>query len=236
VFALKITDPTQILEIIKKMVENGDPKEQIIKTIESFMPTDEDRLKDKILECKNCGLHNCNHTLFTGITPNDIMFIGEAPGSEEEKQGIPFVGPAGQIFDNMLEALAKKINPRWDRDSVYITNVIKCRPTDTGTSNRTPDLKEIAACRPILNKEIEIVKPKLIVCVGGTAASTLIHPGFKITEEHGKFFGDNPKMIAIYHPSYILRRGEGTPEGKKLKKDVWQDMLLANEYLDSIGV
>jgi DNA polymerase len=156
------------------------------------------------------------------------------PGEQEEKQGIPFVGPAGELLDKMLLSAAEKINPRWARENLYITNTVKCRPVN-GTSNRQPDIKEIAACKQILDKEIVIVKPKVIICVGAVAANTLIHPNFKITEEHGIMFGDNPKLIAIYHPSYVLRNGENSAQGIQSKKDMWADILKANEYIENLG-
>jgi DNA polymerase len=160
------------------------------------------------------------------------MFVGEAPGEQEEKQGIPFVGPAGEILDHMLAAACEKIDPRWERNQVYITNTIKCRPVD-GKSNRQPELKEIAACKSILDREIALVNPKVIICVGAVAASTLIHPGFKISQEHGKIFGDKIKYMAIYHPSYILRTGENTDAGIALKLEVWEDLIEINKYLDT---
>ena len=133
----------------------------------------------------------------------------------------------------MLNAAALKIHPRWAREKLYVSNTIKCRPT-AGNSNRQPNTQEIATCKRFLDKEIALAKPKLIICVGAVAANTLIHPKFKITEEHGKFFGDSPRLVAIYHPSYILRMGEATPEGITAKKETWEDLININAYLDSL--
>lgn len=130
----------------------------------------------------------------------------------------------------MLTAASEKINPLLARDQVWISNTIKCRPV-SGTSNRQPDMKEIASCKIFLDREIALVNPKVIICVGAVAANTLIHPDFKISQEHGKIFGDKVKLMAIYHPSYILRKGEDTDEGIALKGEVWKDLIAINSYL-----
>ena len=223
-----------ILDMVRKMLQNNDPHEKILSFLDSSLPNVYSALlRDEILSCKACGLHECNHTPFIGNIYSEIMMVGEAPGEQEEKQGEPFVGPAGELFTRMLTAAAEKINPRWARDNVYITNTIKCRPKD-GKSNRQPELREIAACKSILDREISIVKPKVIICVGAVAANTLIHPNFKITEEHGHMFGDKTKLVAIYHPSYVLHRGEDTEEGIKLKNEMWEDLIAINDYLEAI--
>lgn len=220
--------------MIRKMLENNEPSEKILAFLDSTEPGMQSGiLRQAIQLCKGCGLHECNHTPFTGNVRSELMFVGEAPGEQEEKSGEPFVGPAGELFTRMLTAAGNKINPRWSRDNIYITNTIKCRPID-GKSNRQPELKEIASCKPILDKEIAIVSPKMVICVGAVAANTLIHPNFKISEEHGKIFGDGMKLMAIYHPSYILRKGEESDEGVKLKTEVWEDIVAANAYLEGL--
>ena len=230
----KALSPT--LDMIGKMLENKEPHEKIQQFLNQVQPSlYRTALKGDIISCTGCGLHACRHTLFTGSFDSDIMFVGEAPGEQEEKSGQPFVGPAGELFTKMLSALAEKVNERWARENVYITNTIKCRPTDAKKSNRQPEMKEIAACKPTLDNEIRLVNPKIIICVGATAANTLIHPGFKITEEHGRMFGDTCKLVAIYHPSFVLHKGEETEEGLDLKMDMWNDLIAINEYLDSLA-
>lgn len=222
------------LDMVKKMLQNNDPAEKVLAFLDNALPSIFSTvLKQDIVECKECNLHECNHTLSVGDIHSEIMMVGEAPGENEEKQGIPFVGKSGELLTRMLDSAAEKIDPRWDRENIYITNTIKCRPKE-GDSNRQPSMREIAACKPILDREIALVNPKVIICVGALAASTLIHPDFKITQEHGKIFGDKRKLIAIYHPSYILRKGEETEEGIDFKIDMWNDLITVNEYLDSI--
>lgn len=115
----------------------------------------------------------------------------------------------------------------WQRESIYITNVLKCRPPE----NRAPHQAEIAACRSHLLKEIEIVNPKVIVCWGSIPANLLIHPDFKITQEIGHWFEHgNRRLIAVYHPSYILRQVEGSPKQIELKWQVWNALQKVKEY------
>lgn len=134
-----------------------------------------------------------------------VVIVGEAPGAEEDKLGRPFVGQAGRLLNRELTAVGLS------RNEVYITNVMKCRPlalVDGRRSNRTPTSKEIAAWRDMLIREIETVSPRILLCLGGIAASTLIHPAFSLNAERGRWF-DGPlgtKAIATFHPAYILRR------------------------------
>lgn len=226
-----------LLNLIRQMVENNNDKERILQYLDSTLPIVKIKLLDSdIKNCTACGLYPCNHVTFKGNVPADIMFIGEAPGEIETQQGVPFIGPAGIVFHNMLNSAYQNINPRWNAEEVFITNVIKCRPVDNNNNNRKPTIKEIATCKRYLDKEIEIVNPKLIICLGTTAAETIIHPKFKITEEHGKLFGEPGKLMymAIYHPSYVLYKGEQTPEGVQIKFEMWEDLIKANEYLESI--
>jgi DNA polymerase len=151
------------------------------------------------------------------------------PGENEDKLGHPFVGPAGQLLDRIIAAAG------WDRDDLYITNVVKCRAHDEG-KNIQPNTVQIAACVGHLMQEIDMVKPKIILCLGSIAATTLIHPKFKITEEHGRWFEIRPGILAmaIYHPSYILHKGEGTPEQDKAKEEVWDDIQSVISKLEEI--
>lgn len=230
---------TSVLDMIKKMLQNNEPYDKILDFIDkSTRDVQLQVLREQIIKCTACEIHNCNHTPFTGNIYSEIMFVGEGPGIEEEKQGVPFVGPAGQLFNKMLDALAQQVHPRWAREKVFISNVVKCWPKsdDPHRTVRQPTTKEIAACKVFLDKEIELIRPRVIICVGSVAASVLIHPNFKMTEEHGRFFGDDPKLIAIYHPSYILRRGEETDEGVELKIQCWNDLLAVNDFLEKNSI
>ena len=227
---------TSVMDTIEQMVRNEDKHDLIMNFLNiSYPEIKKNLLINDIKSCSNCSLYPCNHVPCEGTINTDIMMIGEAPGEQETIQGRPFIGPAGQILEAMLTSAAEKINGRWHRDGIFLTNTVKCHPTENG-KNRAPNDKEIAACRPFLTKEIEIVKPKIIICVGNVAANTLIHPNFKVGEEHGKIFSYNndTKLMAIYHPSYVLHKGPTTAEGKQAKIDMWNDLKIANDYLDSL--
>lgn len=222
-----------MLDIIEKMIHNNEDKNKIIEfTNTAFPKIKKDILFSDIATCTDCDLYACNHVLPEGPINSEIMFVAEAPGAEEEKQGKPFVGPSGHLFDNMLKMASEKINPRWDRKNIYITNIVKCRPSIEGNRNRTPNTKEIATCKKFIDKEIQLVKPKVVICMGSIAASVLIYPNFKITKEHGKMFGEETKYIGIYHPSYVLRKNENSEEGIALKTQMWKDLLTVENYLN----
>ena len=157
------------------------------------------------LNCRECPLcQQRRHVVFgVGDPDSELMFIGEGPGEQEDIQGEPFVGPAGQLLDDMLEMIDL------DRSRVYIANVVKCRPP----RNRDPLNEEQAACRHWLDAQMDIIRPKMIVCLGRIAAAAVIKPSFKITREHGVWFDvDGAKAMAIYHPSALLRDPSKRPE------------------------
>lgn len=167
------------------------------------------RWYDECLKCQRCGLHrNANRVVFgEGNSNAKIMLVGEAPGAEEDRLGRPFVGKAGQLLNKILAAYDLT------RKDVYITNVVKCRPP----KNRIPTKQEIKACLPFLEKQIEIINPFIIVCLGSTAARTLIRSDFSITRERGKWHKDNGRLIMpTFHPAALLR-------DVKKKRPVWQD-------------
>jgi DNA polymerase len=145
-----------------------------------------------------------NNLVFgVGNENSDLMFIGEGPGEQEDLQGEPFVGPAGKLLDDMLEMIDL------DRSKIYIANMVKCRPP----RNRDPQASEIAACRPWLERQIALVNPRLIVCLGRIAAMSLIREDFRITREHGQWFERNGRrIIATFHPSALLRDPSRRPD------------------------
>ena len=162
-------------------------------------------LEQRCALCGKCALGETRTKLVFGVgkVPSELMFVGEGPGEQEDLQGEPFVGPAGKLLDDMLEMIGL------DRSRVYIANTVKCRPP----MNRDPQEEEMAACRPWLDEQIAIVKPKILVCLGRIAAGEMIKKDFRITREHGQWFDvGGVKMMAIYHPSALLRDVSKRPE------------------------
>lgn len=200
--------------------------EDLPKQVEVEVVSHAESLRQDVLNCTDCALREgCTQTVpGAGPVPADIMFVGEGPGANEDEQGQPFVGKGGQLLNKAIEAIG------WNRHDIYITNIVKCRPP----GNRQPTVKEISACYKHLQKEIEAVQPKVIVCWGATAANTLIHPDFRITQEHSHWFEqDNRRLIALYHPSYLLRLGEGSEKQTKAKWQVFQGLEKVKQYQDS---
>jgi len=163
-------------------------------------------LKDAAADCRACDLwKKGTQTVFgDGRSRAKVMFIGEQPGNEEDLTGKPFVGPAGRLFDNALEEAGI------DRKQTYVTNVVKhfkWEPRGKRRIHKKPNAQEIAACRPWLEAEIALVKPKVIVALGATAAQALLGPQFRVTKERGKFLESTlaPYVMATVHPSSILR-------------------------------
>ncbi len=164
-----------------------------------------EELEKSCNECNLCALSETRKKVAFGVGDKnaDLMFIGEGPGEQEDLLGEPFVGRAGQLLDDMLACIDL------DRTKVYIANIVKCRPP----KNRDPLLLEQDSCARWLQHQIDLVKPKIIVCTGRIAATSLIRTDFKITREHGQWFDINGiKYIAIYHPSALLRDPTKRPE------------------------
>ena len=162
-------------------------------------------LKAQCLQCQKCPLHTTRHQVVFGVGREnaDIMFIGEGPGEQEDLQGEPFVGAAGKLLDDMLSII--DVN----RTNCYIANIVKCRPP----MNRDPKDEEQDACIAYLQKQIELVNPAIIVCLGRIAAKRILDPDYRITKDHGKWLCRNGVwMTAIYHPSALLRDPDKRPE------------------------
>ena len=167
--------------------------------------TDWITLQNDCMNCRKCALHETRHNVVFGVgnVHSPVLLIGEGPGEQEDLKGEPFVGPAGQLLDDMLELIDL------DRTKVYIANIVKCRPP----RNRDPQNQEQDACRPWLDAQIQLIQPKIIICLGRIAAMGLIKPDFKITREHGTWFDiDGRRYMAIYHPSALLRDPSKRPE------------------------
>jgi DNA polymerase len=167
-------------------------------------------LRDLALACTQCRLAKTRTQVVYGVgNPHaELMFIGEAPGKDEDLKGEPFVGRAGQLLTDIIKAM------KLTRDDVYIANVIKCRPPE----NRNPEPDELDACRPFIKRQIELIQPKVIVTLGKFALQSLTGRASAISGARGQWTEyDGIKVMPTYHPAYLLR----TPSAKK---DVWQDM------------
>ena len=167
--------------------------------------TEMEKMREQCLECTRCHLCETRTNVVFGVGPEDakIMFIGEGPGENEDLQGEPFVGRAGKLLDDMLELIDL------DRSKVYIANMVKCRPP----KNRDPLPEEQNACAPWLSRQIELINPRVMVCLGRISAMPFIPPDYKITKEHGQWFEkDGRQVMAIYHPAALLRDPRKRPE------------------------
>lgn len=179
-----------------------------------------DELNSLICNCTKCVLHKGrNKFVFGSGNPNaEVMVIGEGPGAEEDKQGLPFVGRAGQLLTDILKAI------KFSRDEVFIGNIVKCRPPD----NRTPLPEEMETCIPYLAKQIELIKPKLILCLGLTAAKGLLKKKDSLTSLRGQVFEyEGIKTMVTFHPAALLRN-------PNWKKDCWVDVQKFRKLYDEM--
>jgi DNA polymerase len=178
-------------------------------------------LRSECENCKACELHTTrtNCVFGTGNVDADLLFVGEAPGDNEDKTGVPFVGRAGQLLDQYLYAVDIP------RESVYIANILKCRPP----KNRDPLPAEEDACMDFLRRQVKLIRPKIIVCLGRIAAMRLIRPDYKITKEHGEWVQKGNFLItAVYHPALLLR-------DPRRKEEMLVDMKKIKEKLDELN-
>ena len=177
----------------------------------------------EVSTCVKCGLAATRkNTVFSRGNPKSrIVFVGEAPGQDEDEQGIPFVGPAGQLLDKMIAAMG--LNPETD---VYVCNIIKCRPPE----NRQPEPDEIATCMPYLHEQLGNVEPEAIVAMGNTAVQALLATTMGITKVRGawKLYRGSVPLMPTYHPSYLLRSG---PTQQESKRHAWEDLQLVMKKL-----
>ncbi len=175
-------------------------------------------LKDQIGDCRRCRLCDSRSKIVFGVGDPEarLMFVGEGPGRDEDIQGIPFVGRAGQLLTDIIRAM------KLTREAVYIANIIKCRPPE----NRAPEPDEIEACRGFLERQIEIISPAVVVCLGAVAAHTLLGTSAGITKIRGQWreYRGIPVM-PTYHPAFLLR-------SPNRKREVWQDMKIVMGLLD----
>jgi uracil-DNA glycosylase len=198
------------------------------RTIENTTAVLADASSDESLDTIRAGLKDCrrcklwpgrkNIVFGSGNPHAELMFVGEAPGADEDEQGLPFVGRAGQLLTKIIESMDVR------REDVFICNILKCRPP----GNRNPEIDEIAACEQFLFRQIAAVKPKIICAVGAYGAQTLL----RTTETIGRLRGRlldyrGAKLVATYHPAYLLRN-------PMEKRKVWEDMVVIRKYLESL--
>lgn len=178
-------------------------------------------IREELGECTRCKLHaGRTHIVFGIGDPNaDLMFVGEAPGADEDRQGEPFVGRAGQLLTKIIAAIGLT------RNQVYIANILKCRPPN----NRDPQSDEVASCEPFLFKQIDAIRPMMIVALGKYAAQTLLKTTETISRLRGKMFDYRGSLLMpTFHPSYLLRNPSG-------KRQVWEDMQKVRDTLKEKG-
>jgi DNA polymerase len=174
-------------------------------------------IREDIGDCTRCRLSKGRKQIVFGVgnIDADIMFVGEGPGADEDEQGEPFVGRAGQLLNNMITAMGIK------REDVYIANVVKCRPP----GNRTPERDECDTCGPFLMQQIETVKPKVVVALGAVAAKYLLGINDSMTNLRGRIYDfKSTKLAVTYHPAYLLR-------DPRQKAEAWKDLQMVMKYL-----
>jgi len=175
-------------------------------------------IREDLGDCTRCVLHKQGRKQIVfgvGNPKAELMFIGEAPGADEDQQGEPFVGRAGQLLNNMIKAMGLK------REDVYIANIIKCRPP----GNRTPEREECETCSPFLMRQIAVIQPKVIVALGAVAAKTLLAINAPMAEFRGHWYDFRGTKLAVtYHPAFLLR-------DPRQKKETWKDLQMVMKFL-----
>ncbi len=186
------------------------------------------QIRAELGDCTRCKLHSTRRSIVFGVGAADtpLMFVGEAPGEQEDRRGEPFVGPAGQLLDKMIEAMG------WTRAAVYIANTTKCRPP----GNRNPQPDELAQCMPFLHAQIAAIAPRIIVALGRPAANQLLGTDAPISALRGRFHdyalpsdGVRLKIMPTFHPAYLLR-------DPSKKRTAWEDLKLVMAELERLGI
>lgn len=181
-----------------------------------------EELKNFVDHCSQCPLSDTRNKAIMGKGDlnSPIMFIAEAPGNSEDRDGIPFTGPSGKVLDDLLKSVELK------RQDIYLTNIVKCHPP----KNRNPLPQEQEACIDYLRYETFMIKPKIIVCLGRIAAQRIISPDYRITRDHGTFlYRKNTWLTAVYHPSAILRDPSKLKETREDFKKIQEKHLKSSE-------
>ncbi len=216
--AAEVAEPAEDAMLPQTAAPGGSSQSAIADRRMQIMRMDWDELTQTICHCQQCGLAQTRSQAVPGVGDRkaEWLIVGEAPGADEDAQGEPFVGQAGKLLDNMLAAIGLKRG-----DGVYIANVLKCRPPD----NRNPQDIEIAACEPYLTRQIELIRPRIILAVGKFAAQWLLTSDKPVGALRGKIhhFNEIP-VIVTYHPAYLLR-------SPTEKARAWEDLCLAQDAL-----
>ena len=214
-------DPAWRLKGAGSPYSTGDESPQPIQRLVPLYSSPADALsavREDIGDCTRCKLHALgrNQIVFgVGNPEADLMFVGEAPGADEDIQGVPFVGRAGQLLTKIIEAIGLK------REDVYIANVIKCRPPQ----NRNPEQDEVDTCEPFLFRQIDVIRPKVVVALGTFSARALLRTLDPISRLRGRVYEyRGAKLIPTFHPAYLLRNPSS-------KREVWEDMKLVRKLL-----
>ncbi len=205
-----------------KQSDNKKPKSEKVYSISQFEHINNlDDFNNEINSCQMCGLGETRNQFVFGVgNPNaDLMLIGEAPGAEEDKQGIPFVGRAGKLLTDILKAI------NFDREDIYIANILKCRPPN----NRDPKPSERELCKPYLYKQIDLIKPKIILCLGKIASNVMLNNNESLTKMRGSVHEINGvKTMVTYHPAALLRN-------PNWKKPTWEDVQKLRKLYDELA-
>jgi DNA polymerase len=206
---LKAAPPVSVLPIVNEA--------SLFEAIDRVENDTLERIREDLGECTRCRLHKQRTKIVfgQGNPRTELVFVGEGPGHDEDLQGLAFVGRAGKLLTQMIEAMGLQ------RDQVYICNVVKCRPPE----NRKPEDDEVATCSPYLYRQLDVIAPKAIVCLGGTAAQALLKTKDSISRFRGTWFDyRNTKLLATYHPAYLLRNPAA-------KSEVWKDLQKVMAHL-----
>jgi uracil-DNA glycosylase len=196
------------------------PVEEVIPSLPGLAPVSDtlDQIRLDICDCKRCRLFECRHSIVfgSGNEKAQLVFVGEGPGADEDEQGLPFVGRAGQLLTQMIDNTASKEGIPITRADVYICNVVKCRPPE----NRTPLPDEMQTCGQFLYRQLTTIRPKAICALGSTAMKALLEVREGITKQRGKWhkWRDIPVMVT-YHPSYLLRQ-----YNQQARREAWEDL------------
>jgi DNA polymerase len=212
--AVAVSPPKAAMPVSVLSVVNAPSMFEVLDRIEGDTL---ERIREDLGECTRCRLHKTRNKIVygSGNSRAELVFVGEGPGHDEDMQGLPFVGRAGKLLTQMIEAMGLT------RDQVYICNVVKCRPPE----NRKPEEDESATCSPFLYRQIDVIAPKAIVCLGLTAAQSLLKTKDPISRFRGEWFDyRNTKLMATYHPAYLLRNPPA-------KADVWKDLQKVMAHL-----
>lgn len=196
---------------------------EFVERVQEEQPEGLEPVTRDIMACTKCPLHKTkkNYVPGEGGSNPDIMFIGEGPGETEDNFGRPFIGKAGQLLDKMISKMG------YSRETVFIGNIVKCRPPN----NRDPLKEEVDACMPYLIRQLAVLRPKVIVCLGKVAMNNLLGTDYSIMRERGRVFEfQGIPVIPTYHPAYILRQ-KGKEAVSKAKWDTWHDMEKVMEIV-----